>query len=318
MRRLSALCLLCALPALAACGGSDKEPTPAANPAPPAQPQTFPRGKTLAEIRAGIPEGPTLAPSVGVLRPGVNRFGFALFDQARKQMTGASVVLYIASATGANARGPYPVRSESLAVDSKFASKTTAQDPDAPKAVYVADLPFGRAHKQTVMAVARLDGRLVASTELPILLGAPGPPAVGARAVRVSTPTSPPEKMESIETRVPADTMHGVDFADVLGRRPVLLVFSTPALCQTRVCAPVVDAAEQLKATYGSRMAFIHMEIYKDNKVENGLRPEVAAWGLRSEPWVFAIDRRGRIVERFEGPVSAREMQQAIERTLGT
>ena len=316
MRQLSAVCLLSALLALPACGGSDKDPTPAADPGPPAQPQTFPRGKTLAEIRAGIPEGPILAPSVGVLRPGVNRFGFALFDRARKQMTGASVALYLASATGADARGPYPVCSESLAVDPRFASKTTTQDADAPKAVYVAELPLGRARKQTVMAVARLDGRLVASTELPVLLGAPGPPPVGARAVKVNTPTSPPQPVESIETRTPPDTMHGVDFADVVGRKPVLLVFSTPALCQTRVCAPVVDEAEQLKATYGSRMAFIHMEIYKGNKLENGLRPEVAAWGLRSEPWVFAIDRRGRIVERFEGPVSAREMQQAIERTL--
>ena len=39
--------------------------------------------------------GPVLAPSVSVLEQGTNRIGFALFDNAGKQLSGAGVALYI-------------------------------------------------------------------------------------------------------------------------------------------------------------------------------------------------------------------------------
>ena len=37
--------------------------------------------------------------------------------------------------------------------------------------------------------------------------------------------------------------MHAKSFADVVGRKPVALLFATPQLCQSRVCGPVVDVA---------------------------------------------------------------------------
>ena len=165
-------------------------------------------------------------------------------------------------------------------------------------------------------ALARLDGRLFGSSVAQIVVGGRGPPPVGAAAPRIHTPTSPPAPIDSIETRVPPDTMHSVDFADVVGRKPVLLVFSTPRLCMSRTCAPVVDEAQQLQATYGKRMTFIHMEVFKNNEVQQGYRPQLKAWGLQTEPWVFAIDRRGRIAAALEGPTSVSEMQHAIERAL--
>ena len=42
----------------------------------------------------------------------------------------------------------------------------------------------------------------------------------------------------------------------------------------------------------------------------------LAAWHLPSEPWVFAIDRRGRIAARLEGAASAAEVRAAAERAL--
>jgi hypothetical protein len=306
--------------ALSGCGGDDKDDEtqrPATSPAS-AAPQAFPPagGRSLAQIRAGLPSGPILAPGVGVLAPGTNRFGFALFNADRTQITGAQTALYIADQNGANARGPIPARSESLAVDPRFASRTTSSDPGSGKAVYVAQLPLGAARTQVVMALVRAGDRLVASSDLPLELGRPGPIAVGARAPRVNTPTSPPSPPQAIDTRVPPSSMHDVNLADVLGRRPVFLVFATPALCQSRICGPTVDEAEQLKARYGSRMAFIHMEVYNDNRLENGFRPQLRAYGLPTEPWVFAIDRRGRVAARLEGAASVAEMQQAIEKAL--
>jgi hypothetical protein len=102
------------------------------------------------------------------------------------------------------------------------------------------------------------------------------------------------------------------DLADVLGKRPVVITFATPLLCQSRVCGPVVDIVEQVKASAPKDVAFIHQEIYKDNKINAGLRPQVTAWGLQSEPWTFVIDRHGKVSTRFEGAFSVGELQRAV------
>ena len=106
--------------------------------------------------------------------------------------------------------------------------------------------------------------------------------------------------------------MHEENFADVVGNRPVLLLFATPALCQSRVCGPVVDIAEQVKAQHKGDTAFIHMEIYNDNEVEQGFRPQVGAFKLPTEPWAFAIDRNGKVAARLEGAFSERELSDAV------
>jgi hypothetical protein len=324
MGKRALICACLAAASLAGCGGDDggddgggavPQPTPAprAEEFPPA------RGKaTLGELVRGLPQGPQLAPAVSVLDPGRNRFAFALFDSGGKQINGASVALYTASASQADVRGPYPARSESLAVKPAFASRTSSQDPDSAKAVYVSQVPFARRGRQVVIALAKLDGRLVASTAIALNVGQPGgPPRVGQAAIRIDTPTAGEVgDISSIDTRVPPDTMHDVSFADVLGRKAVLLVFATPALCRSRTCGPMVDEAEQLKSEYGQRVAFIHMEIYNDNAIEKGYRPQVRAWRLPSEPWAFAIDRRGRVVASLEGAASLAELKQAVEAAL--
>jgi hypothetical protein len=117
----------------------------------------------------------------------------------------------------------------------------------------------------------------------------------------------------SIDTRLPPSSMHDVDFADVLGKKPVVLVFATPQLCQSRVCGPVVDLAEQVKAKPGnSDVAFIHMEVYRDNRIDKGIRPQMAAFHLLSEPWLFTFNRAGKVAARIEGAFSERELDDAI------
>jgi hypothetical protein len=147
----------------------------------------------------------------------------------------------------------------------------------------------------------------------------PSVPSIGDRAIRVHTPTveSVSGDVEKIDTRIPPGSMHEVDLADALDRdRPVILLFATPALCESRVCGPVTDVAEQVKADYGDRADFIHMEIYNDNDLNKGLRPQVRAWGLKNEPILFAIDRRGRVVERLDGAYSVAELEAAVHKAL--
>ena len=273
-----------------------------------------------------------LAPSVSVLEPGGNRYGFGLFDRARKQIAQAPVAVYVARQGGGPAKGPYLARYESLAVKPQFESQTVKTDPDAAKSLYVAQVPFRKQGFYEVLGLVRLDERLVAATPAgpPAVVSSRDPtPRVGQRAPRTHTPTkaSVAGDLRKIDTRTPPDTMHDVDFADVVGKRPAIIVFATPALCQSRVCGPVVDIAEQVKAEHKDDVAFIHQEIYKDNRIRTGCVPlkrpasqcftsAYNAWHLPTEPWAFAIDRRGRIAARLEGAFSVRELEQARDAAL--
>jgi hypothetical protein len=107
-----------------------------------------------------------------------------------------------------------------------------------------------------------------------------------------------------------------VSFKDVVGKRPVALVFATPQLCQSRVCGPVVDIAAQLQSVYGNRMTFIHQEVYANNMVQDGLRPQLQAFHLQTEPWLFTFDRSGRIAARLEGSFGVNEFEQAVNMAL--
>ncbi len=294
-------------------------------PPPPANPADFPdpKGKTLTELRTELPQGgPVLSPSVSVLEPGKNRFGFGLFDRARRQIADAPIALYVEPVGGGDVQGPFPARYESLAVKPQFQSRGTASDPDAARSVYVADLPFKKPGAYQVLGVVDLDGRLVAAESA----GAPlevtknsEVPDIGDPAPKISTPTeeSVGGDVSQIDTRVPPSDMHEVDFADVVGKQPVMLLFATPALCQSRVCGPVVDVAAQVKAAHEDEADFIHMEIYNDNELEQGFRPQVRAFNLPTEPWLFAIDRDGKVAARLEGAYSAREAEDALEAATG-
>jgi len=110
----------------------------------------------------------------------------------------------------------------------------------------------------------------------------------------------------------PATDLLQDDLYDVLGKKPVVLVFATPQLCQSRVCGPVEDVVEQVKSETKGDMAFIHNEVYVDNNPNKGIRPQLTAYGLQTEPWTFVIDKTGKVVERFEGALSVDELKQAV------
>jgi hypothetical protein len=96
----------------------------------------------------------------------------------------------------------------------------------------------------------------------------------------------------------------------------VALLFSTPQLCTSRVCGPVTDVAVSLQQQFAGRIAFIHQEVYVNNNPQKGLRPQLNAFHLRTEPWLFAIDRRGVIVARLEGAFGVNELRAALKAAL--
>jgi hypothetical protein len=274
------------------------------------------KGRTVAQVAARAQSGPVLAPSVSLLTPGTVRFGFGLFDRSRKQITDAPGALYIGRSADSPASGPFVARWESMTVRGHYQSRTVATDPDAAHTLYVTDLPFNKPGKYVVLGLFRLDNRLVgAGTTVEVVKGS-NVPTVGSSAPMMHTPTkaSVGGDLSKIDTRDPHDDMHDVDYAAALGKRPIVLVFATPALCQSRVCGPVVDIAEQVKhARPSDDVAWIHMEIYNNNKLTDGYRPQFLKYHLPTEPWLFTINRRGKIAARIEGAFSASELEKAVD-----
>lgn len=305
------------------CGGPDNDDSSSREslaPAPSASdfPQT--RHRSLKLVVQNMQQGPQLAPGVSVLTPGRERFGFGLFDQGNRQIADVEVALYFARGLDETARGPIPARYEAIDVKPAYRSKTTTQDADSAKGIYVTELPFRGAGTYLVMAVARFGGQLAATSPAQVKVASsteiPGP---GDRAIRVHTPTKADVggDLKQIDTRVPPDDMHDIDLAEALDEhKPVVLLFSTPALCESRVCAPVTDVAEQVRHELGEEIVFIHQEVYRDNDASKGLNPQLDAWHLRTEPFAFAIDSDGIVVERLEGAFTVVDLEAAARRAL--
>ncbi len=277
------------------------------------------KGRTLPVLIKGLPQGPSLGPTTSIFQPGTNRVGFVLLDRARSFINGASVAVYTGDAKGGHAAGPFIAHSEPLAVAKPNQSKLVAQDKAAPKAIYVANVPLSGSGNRAIVAIARLDGKMVATAPLGVALtaGSGGPPGVGDKAIKIHTPTlaSVGGDASKIDTRIPPATdLNKVDLAKVLGHQPVALLFATPAYCQSRTCGPVEDIVEQAKQDPANkRIAFVHMEVYNDNNPAKGNRPQIDAWHLPTEPWLFIIDSHGKVRQRFEGAFGAAEVQSALD-----
>jgi hypothetical protein len=332
-RRPLALALACAaVVALAGCGGGGEEGGGARSPnarAAPASPEIVPAqqprraafpapdGRTLRQLAAALAPGPQVALATSVHAPGRARVAFGLIEPDNRFLY-APTAVYVAARPDAPARGPFLAPADSLEVRPAFRSRTSNSTDGELKAIYRTEVPLPRAGQWLLLAVSERDGRLVGATAPLAVRDHPRIPDIGDPAPRVATPTLADVGGDAaaIDTREPPSDMHRVSLADVLGRRPVALLFATPALCQSRVCGPVADIGAQLQAAYGDRVEFIHNEVYVDNEVAKGLRPQLTAFGLTTEPWLFAIDRDGRVAARLEGAFGVDEYRDAVERAI--
>lgn len=331
-------CVLAAVLALSACGSeggggsattsaaakSRNEPPGAPTAAQLAQaehPSTsaFPaaHGKSLAALTQGVKEQAQLGLSTGTFLPGTNRFGFAIVSKQRSLFYGPTV-LYVAKTPTSPARGPFPAPIDPMIVPPQFRSKNAAAGPDSIEAIYAAHVPVAKPGNYVALALSRVNGSLVAASS-PFIVQRHSPiPAVGAKGPAISTLTRADVggDLSKITTRLPPEDMNQVDFKDVVGKKPVVLMISTPALCQSRVCGPVTDIGVYMQHQFGSKVAFIHQEVYVDNNPQKGLRPQLVAYHLQTEPWLFTFDKQGRIAARIEGAFGINEFRQAIESAL--
>jgi hypothetical protein len=347
------LCLLAVGASIGGCGsGSDSgesssgsSETAEGRPAPPKSAFSSPEGRSLREVlkAADGPAEVVIEPAAVVFYPGKNRYPFEVFTRERAPISDAEVALYYAKVPrpkrdarsksgnrGSVARaekqaldepavGPFPAAIESLATRPRFRAKTTSEDPDAAGVVYSTELSFPSEGEWRVAAVIKEEGELKGAILPGIVVGEfKKVPKPGQEAPVIHTPTAQDTGGEAskITTRIPPDTQNRVDYADALGKEPIVLLFATPQFCQSRVCGPVVDVAEQAKHEYGDKAAFIHMEIYNENDPGKGVAAQVRAFHLPSEPWLFAIDRHGIVRDAVEGAFGLKLMHEVVDKAI--
>lgn len=274
------------------------------------------RGRTLRQIGAELP-AIQLGLATSVLTPGSNRLAFGMLDQTNTFVYGKTGI-YVAPRPDARARGPFPAPADPLVVEPPFRSRGAADAAGELAAIYSARVELPRTGRWYVLGVTRSQGRVFGAASVVEVTRDSPIPAVGERPPRVETETaaSAGGDIASIDTRVPPSDLHETSLAEVLGEKPVALIFATPQLCQTRVCGPVVDIAVQMEREFGDRVEFIHQEVYEDNEVSKGYRAPLEAFGLRTEPWLFTIGADGRVAARLEGSFGINAFREAVEAAL--
>jgi hypothetical protein len=334
-RRFAVLAVLCA-GLLAGCGGGGSGTQDAVQRVPAngglrervraaeaPQAAAFPsaQGKSLQQVAdAAGTQGPDLALASSVFTTGRNRVAFGMIDD-QGQFFYAPTALYVAPTPQSRAQGPYLAPADVLLTEGRYRSRQAASEQDPFSAVFAAQVPFKKPGKYAVLAVTNEGGTQRASTA-GIRVIKPSQdkiPEVGQMAPKIKTDTLATAKgnIRSIDTRLPPEPdMHEKSFDQLVGKKPIALVIAAPQLCQSRVCGPVVDIATQLKARYGDRMAFIHQEVYTDNDPNKGLREPLRRLNLQTEPWLFVVNKDGRITARLEGSIGLKSFEDALKTGL--
>jgi hypothetical protein len=297
---------------LAACGGSGEGSSPIA--------------RTGAQLPAWVADalrqkaGPDVAVTMGSsdFAVGKNRIVFLVVRGNGKLVDAPTASVRVAPAGGS----PRTVRAvlEPLGVEEH--GHTHGEEPEGQvdvTEVYVAHVEAPKAGRywfvvdpagEAIQAVGTLDIREHTVT-----------PAVGTAAPASDNPTLADEPAKSITTAHPPDTeLLRYSVADSLRAHvPFVVVFSTPAYCQSRVCGPVTEVVQKVAKRYSaSGIRFIHIEIYTDNDPNMGFNRWVREWDLPTEPWVFLVDGSGIIRGKFEGAVSLGELSKAVRDDLPT
>jgi hypothetical protein len=294
-------------PAVAELGAAEH---PSAGQFPPA------RGHTLAQLAAGVKASASFGAATGTFTPGTRRLAFGL-NASSGAFIYAPTAVYIAKNAHSPARGPFLAPADPMTVPARDRSRQNA-GPGGIEAIYATQIPIPRPGTFAVLTLTRSSKGLIgAPGEIAVAASSPIPD-VGQRApdIATDTPASVGGNISLLTTRQPPEQMHSVSLHAVLGKHPVALLFSTPQFCTSRICGPVTDVAVALQSEFAGRVTFIHEEVYAHNVPKQGLRSQMKAFHLQTEPWLFTINRHGIITGRLEGAFGTTELRRALQGAL--
>jgi hypothetical protein len=157
--------------------------------------------------------------------------------------------------------------------------------------------------------------------------------AIGAAAPATDNPTiESAGSVDKVSTDTdPDETFYQLTVKEALASgAPFVLVFATPAFCQSAQCGPTLDRIKAVADKAPDDVAFINVEPYQLAYTEGRLQPVLDAnnqlqpveavnkWGILSEPWVFTVDGNGKVQGSFEGVIGEDELTTAIEAISGS
>lgn len=249
-----------------------------------------------------------LVPSEIVIGP--NRFAVGLIDPQRGMIKDASVHFRY-----------FDVGDPAKPSVESDADATRLQTPDGESTIYAHEREFQRAGSWGVEVQAKLpDGTLLIKR-------------IAFQVTQRSSALKPGDKVPALETRTfrdvngdlhqltsapkPNPEFYRQTLAQALSdAKPTVVLFSTPAFCQTRLCGPAYDIVSQVAQQYQSQANFISVEVYRGlpNPAETNweLDPAMKAFGLQTEPWVFIISK-DVVVYRVEGLFTQGELEQHLK-----
>ncbi len=274
------------------------------------------KGHTLQQLASRATSSAQLGAATGTFTPGTGRFAFAL-NTSSGGFVYAPTALYLATSPNSAAQGPFLAPADPMTVAPQYRSRQNT-GPGGIKAIYAAQVPLPHKGTYYVLSLTKTsNGVIGAPGQIAVAESSPIP-AAGQRppAIATDTPASVNGNISLLTTRVPPESMHAVSLKDVLGKHPVALLFSTPQLCTSRVCGPVTDIAVSLQKRFGKRIDFIHQEVYVNNQPSQGLRPQLKAFHLQTEPWLFTINSRGVVAARLEGSFGVNAVTKALQAAL--
>ncbi len=245
------------------------------------------------------------------LLPGLQRFPVGILD-ANTPVNDATVHVRAFSVAG----NTLQLKSES---DARFRGAGLEG-----RGLYVAQLRFDAAGTWVAEITAQRPNGTQKVLRLPFKVAdKPTVPAPGQPAPQSHNPTvrDVPD-VSYIDSGQPPDDMHQLSIADAIAQhRLTLVVFATPAFCMSQTCGPQVHAVQQLEPRFRDRLTFIHVEVYQDFKPDPSKRrltDTFVAWQFQTEPWVFLIDSKGTIRNRFEATADTDELGAAIDQLLAS
>lgn len=289
---------------LAACGGSGGDASTNAEPG---------GGQTLEELWRAPGDDVAFDAGTSDHEPGDVRVSFLVRDSEGRVVTLPTARVWVARALEAKPFLESEAKLERIGVPGGAEANATH--------IYVANVRLAEPGTYWLLAEPEGGEEKVQALGNVMVTKEDSEPDVGDPAPASDNPTlaSAGGEAAEITTRVPPDEMlleHSV--ADSLRARvPFVVTFATPKFCSSRTCGPVVDVVEETARRFeDSDVRFIHVEVYEDNDPAKGFNRWVGEWGLETEPWTFVVGRNGKIVERFEGAVSVRELERVVREKL--
>ena len=218
-----------------------------------------------------------IVPSEVVVGP--NRFAVGLFNPAGRMVLDAEVHFRYFDLTNPN--------TPALESEADAERLTT---PGGNTAIFAHERNFDRAGNWGVEVQARFPDGATASKAVAFeVLAESESVGPGKKVPSVQTPTAADAGgdltlLTSATTPNPAFYQLSLDQAITNGK-PTVLLFATPAFCESRLCGPDYEAVSQIQEEYRDAANYIHVEVY------TGLpNPAASGWQVAPSMLAFGLD----------------------------